>query len=92
MLNPSKCYNEVCYKRTALHMGPILYPIAYFLSSNQYCLFQKLEKGNNMLLPDSIKVRTREKEVIHHFDLVYSKTCVKQQLKNRQNKDLNDKW
>ena len=23
---------------------------------------------------------------------VYSKTCVKQQLKNRQNKDLNDKW
>ena len=22
----------------------------------------------------------------------YSKTCVKQPLKNRQNKDLNDKW
>ena len=23
---------------------------------------------------------------------IYSKTCVKWQLKNRQNKDLNDKW
>ena len=23
---------------------------------------------------------------------VYSKTCVKRPLKNRQNKDLNDKW
>ena len=23
---------------------------------------------------------------------LYSKTCVKQPLKNRQNKDLNDKW
>ena len=49
------------------------------------CLFQKLEKGNNMLLPDSIKVRTREKEVI------YSKTYIKRPLKNRQNKDLDDK-
>ena len=24
--------------------------------------------------------------------LLYSKTCVKLPLKNRQNKDLNDKW
>ena len=24
--------------------------------------------------------------------LVYSKTCLKRPLKNRQNKDLNDKW
>ena len=24
--------------------------------------------------------------------LAYSKTCVKRPLKNRQNKDLNDKW
>ena len=23
---------------------------------------------------------------------MYSKTCLKQPLKNRQNKDLNDKW
>ena len=23
---------------------------------------------------------------------IYSKTCVKQSLENRQNKDLNDKW
>ena len=25
-------------------------------------------------------------------DVYYSKTCLKQPLKNRQNKDLNDKW
>ena len=24
--------------------------------------------------------------------IIYSKTCVKRPLKNRQNKDLNDKW
>ena len=24
--------------------------------------------------------------------MIYSKTCLKQPLKNRQNKDLNDKW
>ena len=28
----------------------------------------------------------------HPFKRRYSKTCVKQPLKNRQNKDLNDKW
>ena len=35
------------------------------------------------------------KENIHNYTLkhsVYSKTCVKPSLKNRQNKDLNDKW
>ena len=26
------------------------------------------------------------------YEPLYSKTCLKQQLKNRQNKDLNDKW
>ena len=55
------------------------------LTEGLSCIFQKLEKGNNMLLPDSIKVRTREKEVI------YSKTYIKRPLKNRQNKDLDDK-
>ena len=25
-------------------------------------------------------------------NLIYSKSCVKRPLKNRQNKDLNDKW
>ena len=28
----------------------------------------------------------------HVKKLVYSKTCVKRPLKNKQNKDLNDKW
>ena len=27
-----------------------------------------------------------------YIEMVYSKTCFKQPLKNRQNKDLNDKW
>ena len=27
-----------------------------------------------------------------HIHVLYSKTCVKWPLKNRQNKDLNDKW
>ena len=31
-------------------------------------------------------------ELILMFSIIYSKTCVKQPLKNRQNKDLNDNW
>ena len=31
---------------------------------------------------------TRQTSIIY----MYSKTCVKRPLKNRQNKDLNDKW
>ena len=30
--------------------------------------------------------------VIFNLDTIYLKTCVKWPLKNRQNKDLNDKW
>ena len=29
---------------------------------------------------------------VKEYKTDYSKTCVKQTLKNRQNKDLNDKW
>ena len=29
-------------------------------------------------------------EILEHF--LYSKTCLKQPLKNRQNKDINGKW
>ena len=28
----------------------------------------------------------------HDHEINYSKTCLKQELKNRQNKDLNGKW
>ena len=29
---------------------------------------------------------------LYFYDGIYSKTCVKRPLKNRQFKDLNDKW
>ena len=38
---------------------------------------------------------TKNKQCSRHYTfciLIYSKTCVKLPLKNRQNKDLNDKW
>ena len=51
----------------------------------------------------SLKFNQYLLRIIHSFFLykcimkendlaVYSKTCLKQPLKNRQNKDLNDKW
>ena len=33
-----------------------------------------------------------DQEVQENWGDIYSKTCVKRPLKNRQNKDLKDKW
>ena len=45
-------------------------------------------------LPDSVKeLAERECDLeADRYGMLYSKTCVKRPLKNRQNKDLNDKW
>ena len=42
--------------------------------------------------PDIQKVEIIFCHLVMMFESMYSKTCVKQPLKNRQNKDLNDKW
>ena len=43
--------------------------------------------GNH--LAERERKRERERELVA---LLYSKACVKRPLKNRQHKDLNDKW
>ena len=37
-------------------------------------------------------IHLKDQLKVIEIDVRYSKTCVKRPLKNRQNKDLNDKW
>ena len=59
---------------------------AYALETGDHTLAQAIIDGANITLPHG------EKLDIHAVLSMYSKTCVKRPLKNRQNKDLNDKW
>ena len=56
-------------------------------NANSVCHFNTFTFLHKRLLATTIEKITCEGD-----SSLYSKTCVKQPLKNRQNKDINDKW
>ena len=58
----------------------------------QVYTFKENYQTHILFIAFSVLFKLKGKMSKLHFAHTYSKTCVKRPLKNRQNKDLNNKW
>ena len=75
----------ICYRDSLRRSTVLTYTSVTFQISVHFEHVEDSRKGKSEKKKGHIKV-------LIFYLIIYNKTCLKRPLKNRQNKDLNDKW